>query len=65
MDRLVPIKKLTLNLICDVEGMWRMCSVGHKVVGHPAESSENTAKCAKIRKFVFGFEKLLPAAILD
>ena len=32
---------------------------------HPAESSENTAICAKIRKFVRGFEELLLAAILD
>ena len=32
---------------------------------HPAESSENTAICAKIRKFGRGFEELLPAAILD
>ena len=32
---------------------------------HPAESSENTALCAEIRKFVCGFEELLLAAILD
>ena len=32
---------------------------------HPAESSENTAICAKIRKFGRGFEELLPVAILD
>ena len=32
---------------------------------HPAESSENTAICAKIRKFVRIIEELLPAAILD
>ena len=34
-------------------------------LNHPAESSENTAICAKIRKFVRGFEELLLAAILD
>ena len=37
----------------------------HSLVIHPAESSENTAICAKIRKFGRGFEELLPVEILD
>ena len=39
--------------------------VEHYESDHPVESSENTAICAKIRKFVRGFEELLPVAILD
>ena len=45
--------------------MLLMSMLNNVLPSHPAESSENTAICAKIRKFGRGFEELLPAAILD
>ena len=44
---------------------WCKCRMSLSEIKHPAESSENTSICAKIRKFVFDFEELLPPAILD